>query len=70
MQRKAAAAGLAIDKAGIPLVAVENWMHLPMDSSMEFLDGVYARTHPRFYRTLQIGTGLNEVQKRRELMSR
>jgi hypothetical protein len=28
---------------------------------MEFLDSVYAKTHLRFYRTLQIGTGLNEV---------
>lgn len=61
MQRKAAAAGLAIDEAEIPLVAAENWMHPPTDSSIEFLDGVYAKTHPRFYRTLQIGTGLNEV---------
>jgi uncharacterized protein (DUF2235 family) len=61
MQRKAMAAGLAIDETEIPSVAAENWMHPPTDSYMQFLDGVYAKTHPRFYRTMQIGAGLNEV---------
>jgi uncharacterized protein (DUF2235 family) len=61
MQRKAAAAGLAIDEMEIPTVAKANWMHPPTDSYMAFLDGVYANTHPRFYRSMQIAMGLNEI---------
>jgi uncharacterized protein (DUF2235 family) len=61
MQRKAVAVGLAIDHAQIPVVAKANWMHPSTDSYLQFIDGAYARTHPRFYRTMQIGTGLNEV---------
>jgi uncharacterized protein (DUF2235 family) len=61
MQGKAAAVGLEIDSSQIPPVAKPNWMHPATDSYLRFLDGAYARTHPRFYRTMQIGTGLNEV---------
>jgi uncharacterized protein (DUF2235 family) len=61
MQRKAAAAGLAIDPSEIPAVAQANWLYPPTDSYLQFLDGAYAKTHPRFYRSMQIGTGLNEV---------
>ena len=61
MQRKAAAVGLAIDTPEIPAVAKENWMHSPTDSYQQFLDGAYAKTHPRFYRPMRIGSGLNEV---------
>jgi uncharacterized protein (DUF2235 family) len=61
MQRKAAAVGLAIDTSEIPEIARENWMHPPTDSYLKFLDGAYSKTHPRFYRTMQIGSGLNEV---------
>ena len=61
MQRKAAAVGLAIDTSEIPEIAKENWMHPPTDSYLQFLDGAYSITHPRFYRPMQIGAGLNEV---------
>jgi uncharacterized protein (DUF2235 family) len=61
MQGKAVAAGLAIDTSEIPAVAQANWLHPPTDSYREFLDGAYAKTHQRFYRTMQIGSGLNEV---------
>ena len=61
MQGKAAAAGLAIDSTEIPAVASENWMLPPTDSYSQFLDGAYAKTHPRYYRIMQIDSGLNEV---------
>lgn len=61
MQGKAAAVGLAIDGSEIPLVTKENWMQPPTDSYGQFLDGAYARTHPPHYRSIQTGTGLNEV---------
>jgi len=61
MQRKATAAGLAIDSTEIPAVAKENWMHLPTDSYGQFLNGAYAKTHPPYYRSMQVGSALNEV---------
>ncbi|MBV9375086.1 MAG: DUF2235 domain-containing protein [Alphaproteobacteria bacterium] len=61
MQRKAAAVGLAIDTSEVPEIARENWMHPPTDSYLQFLEGAYSKTHPRFYRTMQIGSGINEA---------
>jgi hypothetical protein len=61
MQRKAAAVGLAIDTSEIPAITEQNWKHPPTDSYLQFLDGAYAKTHPRFYRPMQIGSGMNEV---------
>ncbi|MBV8131418.1 MAG: DUF2235 domain-containing protein [Alphaproteobacteria bacterium] len=61
MQRKAGAVGLALDNSQIPVIAKANWIHPPTDSYQQFLDGLYANTHPRFFRAMQIGDGLNEV---------
>jgi uncharacterized protein (DUF2235 family) len=61
MMGKAAAAGLAIDSTEIPAVAKANWMLAPTDSYGQFLDGAYAKTHPPYYRIMQIGSGLNEL---------
>jgi hypothetical protein len=61
MQRKAAAVGLALDNSQIPVIGKANWLHPTTDSYQQFLDGLYASTHPRFYRTMHIGNGLNEV---------
>jgi uncharacterized protein (DUF2235 family) len=61
MQQRASATGLVIDNTTIPVPDDANWKHGPTDSYGQFLHGVYAKTHPRFLRTMQLGTGLNEV---------
>jgi uncharacterized protein (DUF2235 family) len=61
MQSRAAAAGLVIAVAEIPVIGDVNWRHGPTDSYLQFLDGFYARTHPPYLRPLQIEVGLNEV---------
>ena len=61
MLGKAQEAGLALDPKDLPAVGQDNWKHAVTDSYTQFLHGVYARTHPRFYRAMQLGTGLNEV---------
>jgi len=50
MQGKAAALGLAIDPAWIPAVGAANSRDPIRDSYGEFLGGVYAKTHPPYYR--------------------
>jgi uncharacterized protein (DUF2235 family) len=60
MQGKAAALGLAIDPAWIPAVGPANSRDPIHDSYGRFLDGLYAQTHPPFYRALQLAGG-NEV---------
>jgi hypothetical protein len=61
MQQRAAAAGLVIEKKEMPALGEANWRHGPTDSYGQFLHGVYALTHSRFTRTMQLGKGLNEV---------
>ena len=61
MQQRAAAAGLVIEEKEMPALAEANWRHGPTDSYGQFLHGVYALTHPRFVRAMQLGKGLNEV---------
>jgi uncharacterized protein (DUF2235 family) len=60
MQGKAAALGLAIDPPWIPAVGAASSRDPIHDSYSELLGGVYARTHPRFYRALHLAGG-NEV---------
>jgi len=61
MQEQSMAAGLVIDPAEVPENVDENWRADAVDSYAEFLCGVYARTHDRFYRPMQLEEGLNEV---------
>jgi len=61
MMEKAAAVGLVIDGTEVPRIAKENWMPSPTDSYGQFLGGGYAKTHPCYYRGMQLGEGLNEV---------
>jgi uncharacterized protein (DUF2235 family) len=61
MLQKAAEAGLVVDRTEIPALGEANWRHGPTDSYGQFLAGVYAKTHPRFLRGIQVGTGFNEV---------
>jgi uncharacterized protein (DUF2235 family) len=61
MLSKAVEAGLVIDAADIPPLTDRNCMDAIFDSYAEFLDGAYALTHPRFYRSMQLGPGLGQV---------
>jgi uncharacterized protein (DUF2235 family) len=58
---KAKETGLAIEQGYEPTVGETNWRLSPTDSYSHFLEGVYAKSHPPFYRTMQLETGLNEV---------
>jgi uncharacterized protein (DUF2235 family) len=61
MQRKAIMAGLAIDPAGIPAVSGANQLALITDSYHTFLSGLYALTHPIYYRPMHLATDSNQT---------
>ncbi len=72
MQQKAAASGVAFDDSARLPIPADNCLADPVDSYREFLQGAYAGTHRRFFRTLQLDTGLAEgldasVTRRRQV---
>ncbi len=52
MQTKAAAAGLAIDPARMPGDGADAWRSAAEDSYASFLEGVYAKLYPRYFRAM------------------
>jgi uncharacterized protein (DUF2235 family) len=61
MQDKASAAGLAIDHAGRPVPAANTYQGPIHDSYREFLDGVYAKTHPEYFRPIDRSAGSTQT---------
>lgn len=61
MTRKAAETGLVLDQAQIPQIAPANAAGEIFDSYGQFLDGLYAKTHPPYYRPMNT-TGTNEIK--------
>jgi len=61
MQDKATAAGLAIDPAARPIVGPGNRLGPISDSYQDFLDGVYARTHPEYFRPMDLTAGSTQT---------
>ena len=57
MLAKAEAAGLAIDPGQIPMVGPANQLAPIDDSYATFLGGLYARTHPIYFRPITIAAG-------------
>lgn len=58
MQEQAIAAGLVLDPAQIPAPDPAVTAAPIHDSYAQFLDGLYAATHPPFYRPMRIGPDL------------
>ena len=54
MMGKAGALGLAFDAGEAPVVAAKNWNGAVTDSYGAFLGGVYAATHPPYYRPIDL----------------
>ena len=61
MQNKAVAAGLAVDTAGIPAVAAANQLAPIVDSYARFLGGLYAKTHPIYFRPMDLAAGSTQA---------
>jgi uncharacterized protein (DUF2235 family) len=61
MQRKAIAAGLAIDPAAIPAIGPANHLARIDDSYSRFIDGLYARTHPIYFRPMHLAPGSTQA---------
>ncbi len=61
MQRKAIAAGLAIDPAAMPVIDPGNYQAPIEDTYHEFLDGLYARTHPIYFRPMDLAAGSTQT---------
>ena len=61
MQRKAIEAGLAVDPALMPSIGAANPLAPITDSYVEFLDGLYARTHPIYFRPMNLATGSTQI---------
>ncbi len=61
MQHKAIAAGLAIDAAAIPTADAGNQLAPINDSYRTFLDGLYARTHPIYFRPMSFAAGSTQT---------
>ncbi len=57
MLAKAEAAGLAIDPGQIPMVGPANQLGRSINSYATFLGGLYARTHPIYFRPITIAAG-------------
>jgi hypothetical protein len=61
MQHKAMAAGLAIDPGAGPALAVDNYRGPIHDSYRDFLNGVYAKTHPEYFRSIDLSAGSTQT---------
>jgi hypothetical protein len=54
MQNQALGAGLAIDPGAGPALRADNYLGPIYDSYRAFLDGVYAQTHPEYFRPIDL----------------
>jgi uncharacterized protein (DUF2235 family) len=61
MQNKAIGAGLAIDPGAGPALKADNYQGLIYDSYRQFLDGVYAQTHPEYFRPIDLSAGSTQT---------
>ena len=61
MMEKAEALGLVLDQTQQPAISQTNWDAGIYDSYGNFLDGIYAQTHPPYYRPMMT-TPTNEVK--------
>jgi uncharacterized protein (DUF2235 family) len=63
MQAKARETGLQLDPSFIPLVKDENWSAPVSDSYREFLNGMYALTHQRYFRPMDLSDTSNQTME-------
>jgi uncharacterized protein (DUF2235 family) len=61
MQNKAIGAGLAIDPGAGPALGTNNYLGPMRDSYREFLEGVYAQTHPEYFRPIDLSASSTQT---------
>jgi hypothetical protein len=61
MQEKAQALGLGLDQSRVPANVRDHCLTPCSDSYTNFLKGLYAKTHPRYYRAIKHTEFGNEV---------
>jgi uncharacterized protein (DUF2235 family) len=61
MQNQAIGAGLAIDPGAGPALGPDNHLGPISDSYHEFLDGVYAQTHPEYFRPIELAAESTQI---------
>jgi uncharacterized protein (DUF2235 family) len=61
MQRQAVGAGLVMDPGAAPVIRPANRLGPINDSYREFLGGVYAQTHPEYFRPIDLSAGSTQI---------
>lgn len=61
MQRQAVGTGLVMDPAAAPVIRPANRLGPINDSYREFLGGVYAQTHPEYFRPIDLSAGSTQI---------